>query len=171
MPIDPDRFRALLGHLAGGVAVVTSRQADGAPSGLTATAVCSVSLAPPLVLACLDATSNTHRAIRSSGIFALHLLSDRDAELARRFAGGAEDKFRGLEVGRARTGAPVLPGTLAHMDCRVVDTVEAGDHTIFVGRVDGGSVGESGARGPLVYYRGEYTTLDGAGSPREGVGP
>lgn len=162
MSISPDRFRRVLAHLAGGVAVVTSRNPDGTPSGMTATAVCSVSLVPPLVLACLDVGANTHRAVEASGIFALNLLSHRDVELARRFAGEAADKFEGLRVSSAATGAPLLEGTLGYCDCSVLESVAAGDHTIFVGRVEGAELhGEDGSR-PLVYYRGRYRTLEAA---------
>lgn len=164
MTVSAARFREVLGRLAGGVAIVTSRRADGAPSGMTATAVCSVSLAPPLVLACLDVGTNTHDAVEASGVFALHLLAEDEAGLARRFGGEGEDKFRGLSVSAAATGAPVLEVGLGFCDCSVVQTVPAGDHTIFVGRVEAAeSRGESApvGRGPLLYFRGGYERVGG----------
>lgn len=169
MAVSPDRFRDVLGRLAGGVAVVTSRHGDGSPSGLTATAVCSVSLAPPLVLACLDVDTSTHEAVETSGIFALNLLTDGDADLARRFGGKGGEKFEGLAVSVAETGAPLLGGGLGFCDCSVVETVPAGDHTIFVGRVEAAEPRGPAGRGPLLYYRGAYAAL-GAGAGRDGPG-
>lgn len=159
MTVSADRFREVLGRLAGGVAVVTSRHADGSPSGMTATAVCSVSLEPPLVLACLDVGANTHRAVEASGIFALHLLASGDAPLARRFGGEGEGKFEGLALGEAATGAPLLEEGLGYCDCSVVEAVPAGDHTIFVGRVEAAATRGVEGRSPLLYYRGRYREL------------
>lgn len=159
MGVSPDRFRDVLGRLAAGVAIVTSRQPDGSPSGMTATAVCSVSLVPPLVLACLDVGANTHRAVGSSGVFAVHLLAEGEAELARRFGGEGEEKFDGLAVSRAVTGAPLLAVGLGYCDCSVDRSLDAGDHTVFIGRVE--AAGTRGPVGcpPLVYYRGRYREL------------
>lgn len=166
MAVSADRFRDVLGRLAAGVAVVTSRHADGSPSGMTATAVCSVSLAPPLVLACLDLGANTHRAVEASGIFAVNLLAGGDAGLARRFSGERGGKFRGLAVAEAVTGAPLLERGLGYCDCSVVEAVPAGDHTIFVGRVEAAATHAPEDGGPLLYYLGRYRKLDGGeGSP------
>ena len=160
MAVSPDRFRDVLGRLAGGVAIVTSRHGDGSPSGLTATAVCSVSLVPPLVLACLDVEANTHRAIRESGIFALNLRAEDDAELARRFGGSGEEKFDGLATTRAATGAPLLESGLGYCDCSVVQAVEAGDHTLFIGRVEAAASRGPADPSPLVYVHGRYRGLE-----------
>lgn len=164
MAISPDRFREVLARLAGGVAIVTARRPDGTPSGMTATAVCSASLVPPLVLACLDVGTHTHDAVEASGAFAVHLLADGEADLARRFGEDDEDKFRGLLVSTAATGSPLLSCGLGFCDCSVVGTLPAGDHTIFVGRVEAAEYRGSEGRGPLVYFRGVYDTL--AGVPR-----
>lgn len=166
MTVLPDEFRRALARLAGGVAVVTSRGSGGEPRGMTATAVCSVSLSPPLVLACLDVGTHTHAAVRSSGVYALHFLGEHDLSLARRFAREEGEKFRGLTVTTRVTGAPVLEGPLAWCDCAVARTVPAGDHTVFIGRVEAAGVrnveaaGEGPAR-PLVYYLGAYRGLGG----------
>lgn len=162
MSVTGDRFRHVIGHLAGGVAVVTSRAPDGGRCGLTATAVCSVSLQPPLVLASVDRDSRTHPGIAHSGFYAINLLSAGQEELAVRFATKEPDKFRGLEVGSACTGAPVLRACLAYLDCEVVRDVAAGDHTLFVGRVESAEVlREEAADRPLIYHLGRYGTLDG----------
>lgn len=159
MPVSPDRFRDVLGRLAGGVAIVTARKADGSPSGATATAVCSVSLSPPLVLACLDVGTHTHDAIQDSGCFALNLLSEDESALARRFGLDGGKKFRGLSTSTAVTGSPLLEGGLGFLDCSLVHALPAGDHTIFVGRVEAAESRASGAAGPLLYFRGGYGAL------------
>lgn len=160
MTVSEAAFRAALTRLAGGVAIVTSRDRAGAPSGLTATSVCSVSLRPPLVMACVDHDSRTHEAIESSSVFALNLLARADERVARRFSLQSGAKFEGLEVSAGVTGAPLLAGALAYCDCSVVQTVPAGDHTIFVGRVEGAGVAEPDEEEPLLYFRGAYTGLE-----------
>lgn len=170
MAISPDRFREVLGRLAGGVVIVTARRPDGTPSGMTATAVCSASLVPPLVLACLDVGTHTHDAVEASGAFAVHLLAEGEADLARRFGGDGGDKFRGLGVSTAATGSPLLASGLGFCDCSVVGTLPAGDHTIFVGRVEAAESRGPEARGPLVYFRGVYHPLAGAPCADRGEG-
>lgn len=159
MSVTEDRFRHVIAHLAGGVAVVTSRSPDGGRLGLTATAVCSVSLEPPLVLASVDRDSRTHAAISSSGVYAINLLSAGQREIAVRFATKDPEKFRGLQVGEATTGAPVLEDGLAFLDCVVDREVRAGDHTLFLGRVEGASVLREETGRPLIYHLGRYGTL------------
>ena len=150
--IDPSQFRRVMGHFAAGVTVVTTLRADGAPAGLTVSAVCSVSLNPTLVLACVDRGSESHPAIRQSGVFAVNVLREGEGEtLARRFGTSDGDKFRGVGFHAEHTGAPVLDDALAWLDCRVRDAHEAGDHTIFVGEVEAADTREGV---PLLYYRG-----------------
>lgn len=161
MPVSETRFRHVLGHLAGGVSLVTSVGPGGEPCGLTATAVCSVSLDPPLVLASIDRGSNTHLGIESSRIFAVNLLGAEHEELAVRFAAEADDKFDGLAVAEGRTGAPLLGTGLGYLDCSVIREVPAGDHTVFIGRVEEARVGDGDLAHPLVYHLGRYTTLRG----------
>lgn len=153
--IDESEFRRVVGHFASGVAVVTSCRDDGAPCGLTASAVASVSLDPRLVLVCVDRAADSHAWIRRAGVYALNVLEGARGEtLARRFAtGGLEDKFRGTAWRTERTGSPVLDEALAWIDCRVDSAVEAGDHTIFVGEVLAADTREGT---PLLYYRGGY---------------
>lgn len=163
MPVSETRFRHVLGHLAGGVAVVTSRDPHGAPCGLTATAVCSVSLEPPLVLVSVDQTSRTHRGLEASRIYAVNLLGAGQEELATRFAGKEADKFRDLETGTAVTGAPVLEESLGFLDCAVTRKVPAGDHTLFIGRVEEARILGDDVGHPLMYHLGRYATLAGSG--------
>jgi flavin reductase (DIM6/NTAB) family NADH-FMN oxidoreductase RutF len=153
--IDASEFRRVMGHFATGVAVVTSVRDDGGPCGLTASAVCSVSLAPTMVLVCVEKDADTHDCIGEAGFFAVNVLAEgRGETLARRFAGDdVEDKFRGVAFRREHTGAPVLDEALAWVDCRVAERLPGGDHTVFMGEVLGGNAVEGT---PLLYYRGGY---------------
>lgn len=134
---------------------------------MTATAVCSVSLEPPLVMACMSRESATHGAVESSGVFAINVLPVSALELAGRFASRSDEKFADVDLTRGETGAPLLAAALAHCDCRVERSVEAGDHTIFIGRVLSVHAPDD-ADGPLLYFRGSYGSVgplsdDGAG--------
>lgn len=155
--MDPAEFRRILGHLAAGIAVVTAVERDGSPRGLTANALTSVSLDPPLVLACVDRTSDTHDCIERAGAFGISFLGEDDEAVARRFAGEpAEEKFAGVAYRSGSTGAPILTAALGWVDCRLWARYEGGDHTIFVGEVVDGDAGQGG---PLLYYRGGYGRL------------
>jgi 3-hydroxy-9,10-secoandrosta-1,3,5(10)-triene-9,17-dione monooxygenase reductase component len=143
-----------MGHFPTGVTIVTSRRSDGAPCGLTANAVASVSLDPLLVLVCVDRASVTHGCITAGGSFGISVLSAGDEEMARRFAhsdrGG---RFDGVELKESRTGSPILAHALAWMDCRVNQVYQAGDHSIVVGDVLSCDAREGE---PLVFFRGEF---------------
>lgn len=153
--IDPSEFRRVIGHFPSGVAVVTTVRPDGTPCGLTASAVCSVSLEPTLLLVCVERSSDTHTCIERCGTFAVNVLRDGKGEtLARRFAAWAVgDKFHGVAFRPEHTGAPVLDEALAWLDCRVHGRCEGGDHTVFIGEVLAADAAEGA---PLVYYRGGY---------------
>jgi flavin reductase (DIM6/NTAB) family NADH-FMN oxidoreductase RutF len=154
MTVDASEFRRLLGHWATGVAVVATRKADGTPCGLTANAVASVSLRPPLVLACVEHDADTHDCIAASGLFAVSILAGDQERLARRFAAwDITDKFAGIAYREAATGAPILEDALAWVDCRLWASYDGGDHTIYVGEVVEGDAAEGT---PILYYRGGY---------------
>lgn len=156
MAVTESRFRQVLGHLAAGVTLVTSRDAGGRPCGLTATAVCSVSLEPPLVLACIDRGTNTHAGIEASGVYAVNFLGSGDAGLAVRFARTGGDKFTELATEVRTTGAPVLDRAVGFCDCTVERVVPAGDHTVFIGRVEEAGVLQPEETDPLIYHLGRY---------------
>jgi len=160
MPVDPADFRRALGQFAAGVTVVTTRDGQGRSLGLTVTAFASVSLDPALVLVCVDHRSETHAGFRHEGLFGVSILAEGQEEVSRRFAGGGPAKFTGLELGRGTTGLPLIPGAVAHLECRVIATHVAGDHTIYVGEVL--SVGVHPGR-PLLYHDRDYRRL----APRE----
>lgn len=160
MSLEPETFREVMGRLAGGVTVVTALGGDGLPRGFTATAVCSVSLVPPLVLVCVGRAANTPGAIREAGRYALNFLRSGDAASADRFAGSKGKKFAGVEWVDAPGGSPILPGVLAWVECEVERELEAGDHTIFIGRVTAAAI-QSAQENPLVHFGGRYHTVAG----------
>lgn len=159
LTVSPERFRLVLGRLAAGVSVVTSRDEEGGRHGLTATSVCSVSLEPPLVLVVLEKDANTHAIVERSGLFAVNFLGREQREVAERFATTPDDKFEGLSPGEAPTGAPILEEALAWLDCVVVRSVPAGDHTVFIGRVEAADLGDPPSGLPLVRYAGRWADL------------
>ena len=155
--IDAARFRRVLGHFATGVTVVTTAGAagpTGAPAGLSVNSFTSVSLDPPLVAFCVAEGSTTWPRIRALGSFCVNILSDDQEDLSRVFATRSADKFRGVGWRPAESGAPILAGALAWLDCTVEADYRAGDHVIVVGRVR--DTGVARKEGPLVFYRGGY---------------
>ena len=160
MAITADLFRAALGRFASGVTVVTSRDADGRPNGLTVTAFSSVSLAPPLVLISIDLANDSWPAIRHSSRFNVHLLAAGQEAWSRRFSEhpNGTDPFVGFDYRTDEHGLPILDGALVRLACRVVQEIPAGDHLLFLGLVEAIDVGEGN---PLLYFRGAYRALAG----------
>lgn len=151
-----DEFRRVLGHFASGVTIVSTCDADGRPTGLTASAFSSVSLDPPLILVCVDHKSQSYPAMRERGRFAVNILAADQEAVSRRFASSRLDKFEGVPHRITDLGVPLVEGAIAQLECVTVSTHVEGDHTIFVGRVE-----RAGAAGgpPLVYSRGRYERL------------
>jgi flavin reductase (DIM6/NTAB) family NADH-FMN oxidoreductase RutF len=160
-----DEFRQVLGHLPTGVTVVTTVDHLGQPTGLTASAVASVSLHPPLVLVCVSQNAQSYPALSASGRFAVNVLALGQESLSRRFATTApgHEKFKDVGYRPGKLGLPILDGALASFECEVVHSYPGGDHTIFVGRVEAGSPGGN-SHEPLLYFRGRYRQLDSPGS-------
>jgi flavin reductase (DIM6/NTAB) family NADH-FMN oxidoreductase RutF len=124
---------------------------------MTVSAFCSVSLVPPLVLACIGHEASMHGVALDADRFGVNILAAGQEPLARRFADQRSDRFDGVGYSRGRLGVALLDDALAHLECTVVDRREAGDHTIIVGRVDAGTCD---AGRPLLYFRGGYTQLE-----------
>jgi flavin reductase (DIM6/NTAB) family NADH-FMN oxidoreductase RutF len=157
MTIDPDSFRSVLGRFASGITVVTTRDSDR-DVGMTVSAFCSVSLRPPLVQVCVDHETSLHAALRKNQRYGVSILAADQEALSRRFStAGSTRRFDGIGYRRGESGMVLLDDALAHLECRIVASHEAGDHTIFVGEVESAS-----ARGaqPLLYYRGGYAQLE-----------
>lgn len=157
MAIDPDEFRAVLGRFASGITVITARDADGRDHGMTCSAFCSVSLAPPLVLACIDQSADMHGFLRKASHFGVSILEESQEALSRRFAELASGRFDGIGYTRAESGVILLDDAIAHLECMVVNRHDAGDHLICVGEV---GWAEYRQERPLLYYRGGYAQLE-----------
>jgi 3-hydroxy-9,10-secoandrosta-1,3,5(10)-triene-9,17-dione monooxygenase reductase component len=156
--VDPSAFRDACSRFATGVSVVTS-SGPGGPSGMTANAVASLSLEPPLMVVCFALTARTLEAVRHSGRFGIHFLSQQQEDLAARFASKMpeSEKFEGVEW-EERDGVPALGGCLAGLACELRELYPGGDHLIGVGEVT--SLWRSDGD-PLVFHRGAYWSLSG----------
>jgi flavin reductase (DIM6/NTAB) family NADH-FMN oxidoreductase RutF len=133
--VDARALRHALGRFATGVAVVTTRTPAGKLEGLTANSFSSVSLDPPLVLWCLQREAASAPSFAAAGMFAVNVLAAHQHTLSRHFATPTADKFAGLRHAPGLGGCPLLADSLAHFECRTENAVDAGDHTIIIGRV------------------------------------
>jgi len=158
--VDETLFRDVVGHFTTGVAVITTCR-DGRRYGVTASAVASLSLEPPMLLACLNRRLPTCDALGSAGAFAVNILDERQGEVALRFATRQPDKFAGLDVAESPLGLPLLPDALAHLECRVAGRVDAGTHTVFLGEVQTARARDGSGR-PLAYFRGTFGRFEDA---------
>ena len=156
MPVSKDEFRAALGMFASGVTVVTTIAEDNNPAGITVSAFASVSLDPPLVLACVDKGASVHGCLTEGKHFAVNILAEDQEHLSRLFASKDEDRFSRAIYQAGVTGAPLLDGAAASLECRVVHAYPGGDHTIIVAEVESTALAD---RKPLAYHRGGYTRL------------
>jgi 3-hydroxy-9,10-secoandrosta-1,3,5(10)-triene-9,17-dione monooxygenase reductase component len=157
--IEEKKFRYVMGHIPAGVTIVTSRTEDGAPLGLTVSAIVSVSLDPIRLLVCIHREAASHDPILRGGSFAVNVLSSRQADLAMRFATDPpEDRFKALDFQDSPLGNPLLPGSLAWLDCSVTDVYPGGDHSVILAGVAGCEAREGD---PLLFHRG---VLRGIGS-------
>ncbi len=144
---------------ATGVTIVTARAGDRI-HGMTVSAFTEVSLEPPLVLVCIDRTSNTQPVIAEGGVFAVNILARGQEPLAKHFAcKETEDhRFSDLHCETGTTGAPLLAGSVASLDCRLVTAHEAGDHIVYVGEVVGLHLSDGA---PLLFHNRDYCGLAG----------
>ncbi len=152
-----DDFRAVMGHFATGVTVITTAH-DGEVRGMTANSVTSVSLEPLSVLVCVNHEAITHRILSGGGVFCVNILTDEQEQLSRACArpDTPEAGLEGVPYHIGASGSPVLDNALAYLDCKVSATFEFGTHSIFVGEpVDLGYTPSQ----PLLFYRGKYAKL------------
>jgi 3-hydroxy-9,10-secoandrosta-1,3,5(10)-triene-9,17-dione monooxygenase reductase component len=157
--VSPAVLRDAMGHFATGVTVITSVGPDGEPVGTTANAVTSLSLEPPLVLACFDLKSSTLDAIRGHGAFAVNVLGHRQHHLSTNFARrGLAAVWDGVRHQRGPTGSPRLADVIAVIECTVEHRFPGGDHEIVVGRVRHVQMSGDGAT-PLLFWRGKYASI------------
>lgn len=151
-PFDTRDFRRALGQFATGVCIVTVRDADGHPQGLTVNSFASVSLEPPLVLWSLGRTSSVFAAFRNAPHFAVNVLSSDQLDLSNRFAQPGE-RFAGLAWEEGHHGLPLFRGCLANFECVTSVVHEGGDHVIFIGEV---TRYDARPGTPLLYSGGRY---------------
>ena len=152
-PVAPALFRDALSRFSSGVVVVSVRDRLGVDHGMTVSAFSAVSLTPPLVLACIGHDATIAGAVATADRFGASILSSAQRALAVKFAEPHANRFDGVAIARGATGVPLLPGALAHLECRVVSRHEAGDHTIVVGEVMHAATFDGT---PLVYFCGNY---------------
>jgi flavin reductase (DIM6/NTAB) family NADH-FMN oxidoreductase RutF len=150
--VDPQVFRQVISHFASGVTVITTRH-QGINYGLTASAVTSLTLEPPMLLACINKNTGTQAAISRARVFAVNILDEGQADLAYKFARPQSDKFRDVEYTYGQFGEPLLVGSLAHIECRVAADVEAGTHRVFLAEVE---QAKAFVGSPLTYFRGKF---------------
>jgi flavin reductase (DIM6/NTAB) family NADH-FMN oxidoreductase RutF len=157
--VTADNFRQIMRRWASTVTIVTTRL-DEKVYGLTATAFSSLSVQPPMVFVSILRKTLTHPLIEQSGVFCINFLAPDMTHISDRFAGRYpnEERFAGLSYRSDNTGAPVLDDAIAYLDCRVVEPLVTGDHTIFVGQVEAAGL-QKPDQAPLLYYMGEYHTI------------
>jgi flavin reductase (NADH)/cob(II)yrinic acid a,c-diamide reductase len=160
MGMAPEDFRALMRNHAGAVTVIAVGK-SGTRTGLTATAVCSLSDDPARILICVNRSASAHDPIESLRCFSVNLLAIDQADVANRFAGRAglegEDRFADPDWMTLKTGAPILVHALASLDCEVAEHQHMETHSIFIANVrDGRSRGNVA---PLVYFDGRFCAL------------
>jgi isopropylmalate/homocitrate/citramalate synthase/flavin reductase (DIM6/NTAB) family NADH-FMN oxidoreductase RutF len=155
--VDPHVFRDAIGRFLTGVTIITAHDGDE-DYATTASAVASLSLEPPMLLACLNTTSDTRAAILASRRFAVNVLAHDQEELARRCAGKGHGKLADVALAHGVTGAPLIAGALVQLECRVASIANGGTHTVFLAEVTSARAREGA---PLAYFRGGFGRLAG----------
>jgi flavin reductase (DIM6/NTAB) family NADH-FMN oxidoreductase RutF len=158
MSISQDEFKQALRRWVSGVTIVTTKAGDGQLLGMTVSAFSSVSAEPPLVLVCINQNSTSADAIIESGVFAVNILEAGQADLSGSFASSKtpEERFAEAQCSEGVTGAPLLDGCTANLDCALVQKVQAGSHWVFIGEVQAVR-SQDGA--PLLYFDGGYRKI------------
>lgn len=165
--MDPGEYRGLIGRFATGVTVVTTA-VGGRLHGMTANAVCSLSLEPLRLLVCVDRQSNCHAEMQRAEGFGLSILAADQEEVSNLFARTsepAEGSLQGAEYRLGALGQPLIENALVHLECRIAELLDGGDHVIVIGDVVAGEGVREAA--PLLFYAGRYARLGGPG-PAEG---
>lgn len=157
MNADPTGFRKTLSQFATGVAVITARNADGNPIGITMSSFNSLSLDPPLILFSVDRRALSLDAMLAAKGYAVNILARQQEHLSNQFARALGDKWSNVEYQTGHAQAPLLDGVLAHFECDPYASHDGGDHVLFIGRVVRFKALADGA--PLVFFRGKYHSL------------
>lgn len=150
--VEKEVFRNVIGHFASGVSIITVTN-GGVDFGLTASAVSSLSLEPPMLLVCVNKSAGTCHAISAAKTFTVNILREEQKDLALKFARANTHKFDGVIFSRGELGNPLLHNTLAQIECQVVEEVTGGTHLVFLAEVVKAHAVEGK---PLVYFRGKF---------------
>ena len=164
MTVEPRAFRDTLGRMPTGVTVITTTAHDGEMHGVTIGSFSSLSLEPPLVLFCLDKDANCRQAFLDSTHFAVNVLAEDQSALSSIFATKNAPRPWGdldFSIGDA-SGAPLMAGVVAQIECATEAIHDGGDHDIVIGRCKTLVTHDEGR--PLIFFAGGYRRLDGAGS-------
>ena len=159
MVIDADLYRHTMSRFCTGVTVVTFKNEEGI-HGLTVNAFTSVSLEPPLILICIQKNGISSTYVSECNCFVVNILSEEQKELANRFANpglSSDERFRDIAFHRNKDGIPVFNKNLAHLECRQARQFDGGDHTIFLGEVEGANF--STVQKPLLFYNSTFENL------------
>jgi flavin reductase (DIM6/NTAB) family NADH-FMN oxidoreductase RutF len=169
-----DDFREAMRLVPSPVSIVTANDAQGLPRGLTCSAVCSLSMAPPSMLVCVNRRNRSLDAIRHSAGFIVNLLRAGRTETSEMFASSAASKFTSTSWEPSPvSGLPMVLDALAFVDCGLQAEIYAGTHAILIGLVRGSGTGSPDG-GPLVYWRrsyGGWSTAEAAIEPAAGALP
>lgn len=151
-------LREVMSAYPTGVTIVGARDADGSPYGLTVNSFTSVSLDPPLILVCIGHTSTWHARLVSAPAFTVNVLASDQRRIARRFAREpSEGRFDDIDWAPAASGAPIIEGAAAWLECSAHEVLRGGDHSIVVGRVERSCVAD---RPALVFHRGRLGSTE-----------
>ena len=154
MAISGDQYKQTLAQWPSGVTIVTSRAGDRV-QGMTGSSFNEGSLNPPLVLICADKSTITNDLIQASGVFSVSILAKGQEDLSNRFASKKHERerFDGLNCDDGETGCPRIPGAVAWLDCKIEQSVDAGDHLVHIGEIQAAEITD---RPPLIYFRQSY---------------
>lgn len=155
--MDSNLFRRACAQFATGVAIASALDAQGLPHGMTVNSFTSVSMDPPLVLICVDRTSNLLPIFERCGHYGLSFLGHQQQTLSHRFAQRGQDRFDGTPWMPGAHGLPLIPEALAHLECRITQTAVVGDHAILIAEVVSADI-HSGR--PLLYFESGYRRLE-----------
>jgi flavin reductase (DIM6/NTAB) family NADH-FMN oxidoreductase RutF len=155
--MDVNHFRRVCAQFCTGIAIASAVDSQGQPHGMTINSFTSVSLEPSLVLICVDLTSNLLPIFEECGRYGLSFLGMEHREIASRFAQRGQDRFGRVPWLVGSTGVPLIPGALAHLECRIATRVTAGDHAVLIAEAVSADI-HTGS--PLLYFESGYRKLE-----------
>ncbi|SFD43398.1 NADH-FMN oxidoreductase RutF, flavin reductase (DIM6/NTAB) family [Lentibacillus persicus] len=152
--LDPRAFRNVVGNFSTGVTVITTKNEVGNPIGFTANSFTSLSLDPKLVLFNIDKNSSNYDVFMNTNYFAINVLASDQTGISKQFSTRGIDRFEGVAYFEDTSGSPILPETIAYLDCKVSTHYEGGDHIIVIGEVLSGEANPN--KEPLIFFKGKY---------------